>query len=49
VSKQVGFIQQIKDTQYNRLGAIPMFFFPTVIWPKYKHPGPYKEVEKELD
>jgi DDE superfamily endonuclease len=48
VSKQIGFIAHIKETLYKRLGAIPVYFFVTVIWPKHKYAGPYKEVEKGL-
>ncbi|KAF9975351.1 hypothetical protein BGZ75_000560 [Mortierella antarctica] len=48
VSKEIGHITQIKETLYKRLGAIPVYFFLTVIWPKCKYPGPYKEVEKGL-
>jgi hypothetical protein len=48
VSKEVGFISQVKDTLSKRLGAIPVYFFLTMIWPKCKYPGPYKSVEKGL-
>ncbi len=48
VSKEVGFITQVKDTLYKRLGAIPVYFFLTMIWPKTKYPGPYKAIDKGL-
>ncbi len=48
VSKEMGFIRQVKETLHKRLGAIPVYFFLTTIWPKCKYPGPYKEVEKGL-
>jgi hypothetical protein len=46
VSKEIGFMAQIKETLNRRLGPIPVYFFLVVIWPKCKYPGPYKEVEK---
>ncbi|KAF9113621.1 hypothetical protein BGX27_001155 [Mortierella sp. AM989] len=41
-------ISHLKDTLLKLLGAIPVFFFLTTIWPKCKYPGPYREVEKGL-
>jgi hypothetical protein len=48
VSKEVGLMSHVKDILNRRLGPIPVFFFLTVIWPKNKYPGPYKEAEKGL-
>jgi hypothetical protein len=48
VSKEIGFMAQIKQTLHRRLGAIPVYFFLIVIWPISKYPGPYREVEKGL-
>ncbi|KAF9344595.1 hypothetical protein BGX26_004143, partial [Mortierella sp. AD094] len=48
VPKEVKLISHIKDTLFKRLGAIPVYFFLTTIWPKCRYPGPYREVEKGL-
>ncbi|KAI9241991.1 MAG: hypothetical protein BYD32DRAFT_363292 [Podila humilis] len=32
----------------HRLGAIPVFFFLTVIWSKFYFPGPYHAVDKSV-
>lgn len=48
ISKEIGFMSHIKDVLNKRLGPIPVFFFLTVMWPKFKYPGPYKEAEKGL-
>ncbi|KAF9103377.1 hypothetical protein BGX27_010610 [Mortierella sp. AM989] len=48
VLKEVGLISRIKDTLLKRLGPIPVYFFLVTIWPKFKYPGPYREVEKGL-
>jgi hypothetical protein len=48
VSKEVGLMSHVKNVLNKRLGPIPVFFFLTVIWPKYQYPGPYKEAEKGL-
>jgi DDE superfamily endonuclease len=44
----VGFITEVKETLYKRLGAIPVYFFLIMIWPKSQYPGPYRAVEKGL-
>jgi DDE superfamily endonuclease len=46
--KEVGFITQVKETLYKRLGAIPVYFFLIMIWPNSQYPGPYRAVEKGL-
>jgi hypothetical protein len=46
--KDVEHLSKIKEVLYNRLGAIPVYFFLTTLWPNCKYPGPYKEVDKGL-
>ncbi|KAI9242444.1 MAG: hypothetical protein BYD32DRAFT_362771 [Podila humilis] len=38
----------MRDLLMHRLGAIPVFFFLTVIWPKFYFPGPYRAVDKGI-
>ncbi|KAI9234497.1 MAG: hypothetical protein BYD32DRAFT_439156 [Podila humilis] len=40
--------QRMRDLLMHRLGAIPVFFFLTVIWPKFYFPGPYRAVDKGI-
>lgn len=48
VNKEITFMKTVKKTLMARLGAIPVFFFLTIIWPNGKYPGPYRKVEKGL-
>ncbi|KAI9234492.1 MAG: hypothetical protein BYD32DRAFT_439150 [Podila humilis] len=40
--------QRMRDLLMHRLGAMPVFFFLTVIWPKFYFPGPYRAVDKGI-
>lgn len=46
--KPINDIQRMKGLLMRRLGAIPVFFFLSVIWPKFYFPGPYKAVDKGI-
>src|ERR1700760_3466364 len=46
--KPINHIQKMKEVLMRRLGAIPVFFFLTVIWTKFYFPGPYKAVDKGI-
>lgn len=48
VPREAGFITQVKETLYKRLGAIPVYFFLIMIWPNSEYPGPFRAVEKGL-
>lgn len=40
VLSEVGFITQVKETLYKRLGAIPVYFFLIMIWPNSQYGDP---------
>jgi hypothetical protein len=46
--KPVENIQRMKELLMHHLGAIPVFFFLSVIWAKFYFPGPYKAVDKGI-
>ena len=46
--KPINHVQKMKELLMRRLGAIPVFFFLSVIWAKFYFPGPYRALDKGI-
>jgi hypothetical protein len=46
--KPINHVQKMKELLMQRLGAIPVFFFLSVIWTKFYFPGPYRALDKGI-
>jgi hypothetical protein len=46
--KPIKDVHLMKQLLMHRLGAIPVFYFLTVIWSKFYFPGPYHAVDKGI-